>query len=627
MKKNLLVALAAGMMLPLGAQWTQVGGTVTVEENTLKYVSGTHDVKGTSVETNYGNVNVRGDFGVEATATFTNKFDETNPTNYGQLIISDQSAATGSVIGEFETPGSDIFYVQSLAVPYTGVTASALADMAGIAGEDWQNHTKDGVFSNTRYQNPVWHHENTKYSVDDMASAETITTGSTTFSPADYYGVNNGYEGLSVRMSEYYGQPANVAHSVDVTAYTIDRGSETVVNNYSRNQFGEMIGTYLTDLTAMMPTGWNTPGRVEKGTYGDNLYLYGNPYTSNMNLNSNLPTDGKVTHVLQFGGATISDGGNDGSISSTTKPFRYAILIGGSWMNETDALEVRPFHTYEIKTDGSTFSYTLNEANKTFDIDAQALTFDTGRSSYSEVYYIKLDLYDQWGRNVGTDCTVAAAAEYDAANVAGNQVYWGPYLPESKDGLYTLDENADGSVVSYQAVRFNGVNTFEYVGLPIAVGHQVSNLYDGGAYSIQMNKFSDSLLDGVNVFYFEDKETGFITEITEDFVYDFNATESSTDRFVIYWNELPETLSVTDVRLSQTKVYKDSDDFKVRFSTEWRTADVFVYNMLGQLVHSAKNVNTAVDYTLPLAENNAAAYVVKTVGDNGEIKTDKIVKK
>ncbi len=102
---------------------------------------------------------------------------------------------------------------------------------------------------------------------------------------------------------------------------------------------------------------------------------------------------------------------------------------------------------------------------------------------------------------------------------------------------------------------------------------------------------------------------------------------TSMDRFNVYWNGLPEALGVASASVKgETVVYKDHSQFKIRFDKNWDSANVYVYNTLGQLMHTAKNVNTSVDYLIPLNNNTVSSYVVKTVSSEGEIVTKKIVK-
>ena len=167
------------------------------------------------------------------------------------------------------------------------------------------------------------------------------------------------------------------------------------------------------------------------------------------------------------------------------------------------------------------------------------------------------------------------------------------------------------------------MNATDYVALPIQLAIQAPQ---GGTFTLKA-EHTTALLESGNKFYFEDTETEEIFEINEDFAYTFSVTQSDSNRFRMYWNGIPEQLSVKDMNLiAESVVYKDADLFKVRFAEDWNRADVYVYNLMGQLVHSAKQVNTSSDYVLPL-RGQAAAYIIKAVGDNGNVMTQKIISK
>ncbi|MDO5655165.1 MAG: T9SS type A sorting domain-containing protein [Flavobacteriaceae bacterium] len=620
MKKNLLIAAMVLPFLSVSAQWNQVGGTVSVKPGTLKYVEQTYDVTQGSTS-NEGNVNVRGTFNVETAGSFTNEWN--GARNYGQLIINDTSTATGKVIGEFKNTDNATFYNHVLAVPFTGVTAQKLAEDAGIITIEWVDHPRNSVFNNQRWRNAVNTWENAVYALAGLKANDVITTGSATLSPANYYSFNQQLDNLGQRLSGYEGIPANVQHSLVLTPYTIVPGSEAVVNSYSRNVFGEMLGTYLKDGFVAAPTGWALQGRKVKPTgFGENLYYFGNPYTSNVDLNDVLPTDGSITGVQQFSGNSFDpnsdSNGNSNLVAGTPT---VATWDGSGWVGNTEVLLLRPFHTFALKTNGSAQTIVLNEGIKTFNIDASAPAY-VDRNTNTVSNQLKIELFKNDA--LTSRAFVVASPIFQPTEELGNEAYID--VSNDVDVIYTLQENADGGVraeLAHAKTYINGINQFDYVGLPVYLVHQVAEAGDFVLKGI----LSSAFLNGNNSFYFEDIQENFISEITADFEYAFSATETSTDRFRIYWNGLPVTLSTGDIAIKdQTRVYQDNREFKVRFADSWSQADIYVYNMMGQLVHTAKKVNTQQDYLIPL-KGGAAAYVVKAVNENGEIATQKIIKK
>src|SRR5690606_15614828 len=103
--------------------------------------------------------------------------------------------------------------------------------------------------------------------------------------------------------------------------------------------------------------------------------------------------------------------------------------------------------------------------------------------------------------------------------------------------------------------------------------------------------------------------------------------ESSFDRFVIYWNGYPDGVMGTEDNLiaSRTIVFKDGQQYKVRFNDTWNSADVAVYDITGRIVYTANAVNTKFDHVLGLKQ--PGVYVVKSKNQNGESELQKVIVK
>ncbi len=67
-------------------------------------------------------------------------------------------------------------------------------------------------------------------------------------------------------------------------------------------------------------------------------------------------------------------------------------------------------------------------------------------------------------------------------------------------------------------------------------------------------------------------------------------------------------------------------NYIVMFDSNWKKAEVKVYDMSGKLVISEKNVDASSDYVIKLNDNLKAAYTVKVVSEKGEEVITKILK-
>ena len=94
----------------------------------------------------------------------------------------------------------------------------------------------------------------------------------------------------------------------------------------------------------------------------------------------------------------------------------------------------------------------------------------------------------------------------------------------------------------------------------------------------------------------------------------------------LYYEQPAGVLGTSELLRGQTVVAKKDSGYVVRFNKNWKSADIEVYSVSGQLLHSAKKVSTYNDYQLPLDNSVNTVYVVKVKSENGEIVTKKIIK-
>lgn len=633
MKKNLLTLFAlAGLMSAANAQigWVQTGGTVKVEPNTLKYVE--IDYKVTGGQTlNEGNVNVRGNFDASTnsaekgeTKGFHNVWTARNA--YGQLIIQNGKTVTGKVENQYNLPSG--FSYQPIAFPFDGYSGDDAHSDVGLTANylGYDNSGSDDGFDPGRYQATLWTWHNAA-SGDASSFYFETESASRTLEPELYHGYNN-MSNLNNGTKGFIGQPHNDNVTVTANPYTMTTAWDV-------NDRGEQYGSYVDDVAIERPTGWalgsditGEDDGVAAGGYGDNISLFGNPFTSNMKLTG---ADGNttltnVTHVFYIAQNTYT-GDEQGTSSGSNvyvTTFDGGVVATGQGALEASALTVRPQETFYVKTDGGVANIALNEATKTFEAKGANHVGITSRTSNSNngFYQAALDVYDAEGVNTNTRTYVFASDRVNATERSQFEAY--NTAVSNTLGLYSLQENNDGTVyadLADQKVLINGVNATDYVAKPIVLG------FNGVGTFTFKSILTSNLISSGNRFYFEDKQTGTILEVTPDFEYTFTSTENTEDRFAMYWNDLPQTLAVDDVALvEQTIIFKDNDQFKVRFAKSWNNAEVYVYNALGQLVHTAKKVNTSNDYLLPLSKTESSAYIVKAVNENGEVSTKKIIK-
>ena len=652
MKKNLLLAALVVPLLSVTAQWTQVGGTVAVKPGTLKYVQQTYTVNNTvnaSKTLNEGKINVRETFQVvDADKADGSGFQNiwTGRNEYGQLIVNIQYDALGKIISQYNLPSG--FDFQPLALPFneysyedvhtdTGLTPNYVSYVAG----------PNNGFMPGRYQNSLWTWQN---SLGGPSSFYFENVGPGDFMDPYLYHALNDWNGVfNSGTKSFLGDPHNGYLSIN----TVSAPLYEMTTAWDVNQVGELYGSYVEDVAVAKPDGWRmaTPSDNEQtgvadgvpaNGYGNNISLFGNPFTSNINLlgaNGTLALT-NVSHVYYITSNTYEADGqgstNPSNVKVTTIDENTGGIATGEGAINASALVIRPHETFFVKArdvgnDGlisndNPATINLGEAVKTFDLKA---TEDLGTTPTSRnanhvndngFYQVALDIYDQNENDLNARNFVFASDRVTPNTPSNYEAY---YTSFGNVGFYSLQENPDGTVYeewATQKAMINGVNANDYIAKPIHL------VFKGNGTFTVKSVLTNNLINSANRFYFEDRETGEIMEVTEDFAYTFTNNGTTGERFFMYWNGLPETMAVEDVAVAaQTVVYKNNREFSIRFADTWNKADVYVYNMLGQLVHTAKGVNAAQDYHIPL-KGGAAAYVVKSVSENGEVATQKIVK-
>lgn len=640
MKKNLfLIAAFSGFVFSqaqVATAFVKGNTKVKVKQNTLFYVGG--DVKvgnytNNDKVSNEGNIRVTGNFINQNTASdgrngknFVNEYvkgSQGSQSHYGQLIIDNSidDKVRGRIQGDLQL--ATTFAYHPISLPFSEYTVKDLVrDAFDLANATFPGSTSNnGSYDKNRFKNPVFLWNNTDFTFDHLAEGYVLEAGK-------YYAVNTQFQSeLNAKrdgVTNYYGTPMAKDISFQVSGYEVP-------NKMDKNKWGELYGTYISDFTLAMPEGWNTNFResnnvVNDKNFGNNIFWFGNPYTSNISLAKSSFVEGIIA-ISQPTQNEYDFKSRKGEARGTNGNLGYTADGTG----DASAIAVRPYHTFVVKANlakGQTKTFTFKQDMKTFEFSsatAPNMVLKRGDNT-PVVYQAGMDIYDAEGNDTNSRFYVVAGDIYEAENKGKGIELNNINFDDALLGAYTLQEKEDGSVAENLAqnrVYINGVN-FDYVGKPIQV---VFNAPEAGKFSFK-TRLNETLENSKYNFYFEDKKEGVVKKVTPDFEYSFTANGKETDRFVMYWMQTPSQLApkeIEEVRTPQTIVFKDFDTHKVRFDSDWKSADVYVYSINGQLLYADKKVNTQNDYTLKLG-NSTGVYVVKAVADNGEEVTKKIIK-
>ncbi|MGK6341944.1 T9SS type A sorting domain-containing protein [Chryseobacterium sp. DT-3] len=614
-----------------------------VSEGTLVYSGGGVQTRGNGLLDVHGNVMVVGTVGdafKTITATGTDKTDGGNivlrlntPTatddvsTYGQLYVDGLSQAqiTGIVSKEFRTKknGTGNYY-QQVGLPFFGKTMSTLSTELGKT-----------FGTIRRSQNEILKWNNTAAIADHYPNlALTTSNGSA------YYmlGSNNNNLDVSSSMHTLNGRPyAAFASNVTLqNAGNVNFGTGgTAINGYN-----ERYNTYLQDQFETSITPWTL-------TYGKNIYQFGNPFFTNLDLS-------RIGQQEPGGVGAV----NDGNYITNIWGVRYdpGTVVVGSQGNaySTGAL----IQTYDVNGVPVGDVGMIIKPMQTFvlklrDNSSQTLNFNTLRRFSSTV------------RAATTDYSVTAAR--NGARIDGTI---------KQLGVIGLDASGNEVARTYYVVSPNAVTghqTSVATTVQATAGKNIIGTFEealtGGydtnytaKYWLYINEANESNFQGKNVklvnydtgkvksYKFEIRENGELVPagthlLSAGIGFYYKASDGTVQPAIqdgiapnavasydLYYGEPSNAVLAakqTDAATpSRTMVVYNPEitNYIVRFDPNWKKADIEVYDMSGKLVISKKAVDTSTDFVIELNGAIKNSYVVKIVSDKGETVNTKILK-
>ncbi|MFV0138731.1 T9SS sorting signal type C domain-containing protein [Empedobacter falsenii] len=640
MKKNLLALFALSAMYSASAQDTYIGNQaiVKVNTNTLFYNGGNVTLNANKPVTandtivrNQGNIQIQGNFNNTITTStgdeFVNYWKQNN--DYGQVIINGTNSTTqGRLTMQKKSVSSSNIKQYPMSIPYQGKVETISNSFIGtnFRGNCQLNQPCSQRNWMTLF---IWN--------NDKIVNDAVVTGSE-LKPGSYYllniipntGLNTFFDGI--KKVTYRGIPApeNVSFSNLTTVIPNSNSTAFPTLPYSdwrslKNQYNELYYTYL---------GKNEDDLTSK-TFGKNMFRFGNPYTSNIDLSTvanwlTFNSGSSTTKNFELIKLTPSYKHNwnntNGSSDNATDGTQYlkATNTNGVWAGSAEAVIVRPFEMFRVKfnpTDDKLVNINVNLGNniKTFNQSASAKGGSLNKS-VNEFYQLEIALVDTNNNILSELAYLSTSNEFETgANI--NPGYG------VKMSLFEEDTNGD---IIYNAETL--VNTFktDYIAKPLHL-----NLYDlenGKEVSLKFNLkenniFGDNIpnyTDG-NSFFIYDKLKDTYTKIDETTKVSFNYDENLSDRFTFYWKSTPEKLGTENLNKSQsTIVYKyDAKSYKVRLDKSKSLADLEVYNLTGSKIAHQSKVNTQIDANLTFPSKGM--YIIKVVYNDGNSKSLKVL--
>lgn len=658
MKKNLLLISFLTISIPVSAQVlmnVNKDAVVFVAENTLVYSGGGLQTFGTGLFDVRGNVMIQGSasdvfktLNAAGTAAKSdggnfilrlnnpaNHSSTSSPSTYGQLHIQGltQGANLTAVVDkEFRTSKHGTY--QQIALPFYNKVISSLSGATNAIG------TFGKTFSNSRYSQD----EVLTWNNATVVSANLPVTSLTPKSTAYYmFGSKNFDSGNPpaampanapvANGSVYTVKGVPIANGVNELLKDAALGVNFGVGGNARNVYNERYSSYLQD-------NWDFSTNLWTGTFGRNMYQFGNPYLTNLDLGmigiveAGTTTDNNALSAIQ--GIRY----DPGTVQSTPGGATYS--TGAKFINFTSGspvpvgdvgLIIKPMQTFVIKMRDNAAE---SGGNRTLSFDNLRRFKNTPRTSGN---------YSVNARSLGGSVKQLGVIALDEFGEEMSRTYYAVY-PTAVSGhttdattqstlgsdniIGTFEENAttggiDPAFSNAYWLYINEANETNFTGKAVPLA-----LYSTGIKSLkfEIRENTELLNDGTHAlstgigFYFRDIN-GVESEIFQNQI-----VPVTGDQYSLYYGKPQQVLGAGGaVKPSRTMVVfnRAADAYVVRFDPAWKRATVDVYDLSGKLVISGKDVSTTEDFRLDLSKNSSG-YVVTAVSETGEKMSSKIVR-
>lgn len=668
----LSLAFSANAQSLLGVQDQ---ASLHIKEGTLIYGGGELKTVGSGVVDNFGNIMIVGGGVKTVTTTNTDKTDGGNiilrlwsnaTTNgsivnggtvikYGQLYIDgvSQSDVTGIVDKEYKDNAHGAY--QQMAIPFYKKTFASLSTElnASLSGN---RRDKTGVL--------VWNNSKVRFDHFNPAVSPSNTTDIKLAGiPVENEGATSYYAIGSKNFNAFTGGTAT--NTLGTKVYTIKGvpfagvitatlrgagdGIDFGTDGKNINFYRERYNTYLGDHWEHS----NVAGRW-KNNYGKNIYQFGNPYLTNINLKYIGTVIDNLVGVRVEPSTNVKATGAE--LGGT-----YISYVGGVATGDVKQAIVRPMGTFEVKLYAPStrvldfsqlrkFAYEANSSNTSTypggvtvlsepaseslfsEMSTNSTTRITNNISNSTVKQLGVIALDADGKELGrTYYVVYANGVSGQPTKLTSQV-----TASSKNVIGTFEEAKKGGVdeelIESYWLYINEANENDFKGKEVPMRIYSSDV-KSLAFEILENAEDiadgkERLSSGESFYIFDGKKYVLIGNNKKIAV-------SSTDAdFGLYYGKPAELASsretiATIQKPSATILAYDESiaAHKILFDPEWKKATVQVFDLSGRLIFSQANVDaTKGEFVVNLPSAVRGTYIVTAVSETGKKFSQKVIK-
>ena len=670
----LSLAFSANAQSLLGVQDQ---ASLHIKEDALIYSGGELKTFADGVIDNFGNVMIVGG-GFKTVTSATNNTPKTTGGNfilrlwsnaaangdiinggtvikYGQLYIDSQTPqaqVTGIVDKEYKDNAHGAY--QQMAIPFYKKKFSELSTElnANLSGNR-RNTTGILVWNNSKVR---FDHFVPSDNTTDILLASTTPVENK--GATSYYAIGsmnfNAFSGgnlnsLSTKVFTIKGVPftGTITGTLTGAGQNVDFGPSGKNTNYFRERYNSYLGDH-----------WEHSTNLWTGNYGKNIYQFGNPYLTNLNLKYL----GKIVSNLK--GVRV-DPSTDVRATGAETGGIYLSYTSGVATGDVKQAIVRPMGTFEIKLSAGTtpldfgqlrkFAYSPSSSDTSTYNDgvtvqskssngesllselSELSTSSTAkianaRLSSSTVKQLGVIALDDDGKELGRTYYVVYAN-----GVSGQPKNLTTQVTDnSKTIIGTFEESKKGGVdedlINSYWLYINEANENDFKGKEVPMRIYSSDV-KSLAFEILENAEDiadgqERLSSGESFYIFDGKKHVLIGNNKKISI-------SSTDaEFGLYYGKPAELVSqkntiATIQKPSATILAYDESiaAHKILFDPEWKKATVQVFDLSGRLIFSQANVDaTKGEFVVNLPSAVRGTYVVTAVSETGKKFSQKVIK-
>lgn len=680
MKKNIftLGLLATALSYHAQGVLTHVDNTAVlyVGDGALMYNGGGLQTKGSGVLDIHGNVMISGAGGTAKFRTLDingtdlaspssniilrlNNPADYNNSSYGQLFITGllQSDITGFVTKEYRATKNGS--MQQMALPFYNKSFSSLATDLGI-----------GNFSNIRNAQAVGYWENERVVMHNVLGTQsTLEKAALDIHPvihnnaARYYAVGSANWDSSAPNTvaqnlsggSYYAVRGVPFSDATPISYTLSGAGYTAANapisygvgvgTLNNGIYNEQFKSYLQDAFDLPSQGFfNGTVNSENGTFGRNMYQFGNPFFTNIDLSTIGYNEGPAggddgNNISSIQGVRYESIGvitnNTGTHATSYKYITYN--TDGTPAGDYKGAIVKPMQAFVIKLRNNAAPQTINfNTMRRFAYVRRATTGTLANNPYTvtgakTTAAPSLKQLAVIGLNASGDEVMRTYFVVSADAKTGHHTEAKLQATAYSGALHTREElPGGGEDVTYANqywLYINEANEMNFKGKKMRM---ITNTDTIKSYKFELAENANDLAAGQSTFadgglgFYIEQTPGIYLPISQNQIMNNTTADAGLyyglpDTVVLNTNEVSDSFAEFAVAYDQ-----NSDSHLAIFPKSWKKADVRIYDMSGRLIFSQKNVVTSENFVLPL--KTTGGYLIEVVSEQGVKASKKVIK-